>query len=138
MKKFNLIRGKIEDEPCSSLPFARLRLARVGEEIAKEYLKNKGYKILEQNARSRFSEIDLIVKKNNQLILVEVRTKKGENFGSPEESLNKKKLKKLWFNAQLYIAKNHWQGAFRIDAVCVVLRLDNSIERVNHYENIIS
>jgi putative endonuclease len=119
MKQFNLITGKI------------------GEEIAKKYLKKKGYKILEQNIRSRFGEIDFIVQKGKELILIEVRTKKGENFGSPEESLDKKKLKKLWFNAQSYVARKKWQDQYRIDAICIVLKLDNTLERINHYENIV-
>jgi len=112
MKEFNLQTGKI------------------GEEIAKEFLKNKGYEIIEQNYRTKYAEIDLLAKKNQELILVEVRTKIGENFGSPEESLTKKKLKKLWFNAQIV-------KATRIDAVCVVLKQDHSVERIEHYENII-
>jgi putative endonuclease len=119
MKQFNLITGKI------------------GEEIAKEYLKKKGYKILEQNIRSRFGEIDFIAQKNRELILVEVRTKKGENFGSPEQSLDKKKLRKLWFNAQSYAARKKWQGRYRVDAICIVLKLDNNLQRIDHYENIV-
>ena len=107
-----------------------LQTGRIGEVIAKEFLKNKGYEIIEQNYRTKYVEIDLLAKKNGELILVEVRTKIGENFGSPEESLTKKKLKKLWFNAQIV-------KATRIDAVCIVLKFNNSIERIAHYENII-
>jgi putative endonuclease len=120
MKQFNLITGKI------------------GEEIAKEYLKKQGYKILEQNTRNRFGETDFVIQKNKQLILVEVRTKKGENFGSPEQSFNKKKLKKIWFNAQSYAARKKWLGQYRIDAICIVLKSDNTLLRINHYESIIS
>ena len=112
MKEFNLQTGKL------------------GEEIAKDYLEKKGYKIIEQNFKTKYAEIDLLAKKDGELILVEVRTKIGENFGSPEESLTKKKLKKLWFNARLV-------KAARIDAVCIVLKPDNSVERMEHYENII-
>lgn len=110
---------------------------KIGEKIAKDYLEKKGYKIIEQNFKTKYSEIDLVAKKNNELIFVEVRTKRGEFFGTPEDSLNKKKLRKLWWNAQSFIAKKHWQGPYRIDAVCIVLKLDNAIERLEHYENII-
>ena len=72
MKEFNLQTGKI------------------GEDIAKKYLEEKGYKIIEQNCRTRYGEIDLVAKDGRDLIFVEVRTKRGENFGTPEESLNKK------------------------------------------------
>jgi Holliday junction resolvase-like predicted endonuclease len=58
-------------------------------------------------------------------------------FGAPEESLNKKKLRKLWLNARGYINFKKWQGPYRIDAVCIVLNPDNTINRLNHYPNII-
>lgn len=110
-------------------PF-NLQTGKIGEEIAKKHLEDKGYKILEQNYRTKFGEIDLLAEKNKGIILVEVRTKRGEAFGSPEESLNKKKLRKLSFNAR-------FKRADRIDAICIVLKPDNTAERLNHYENII-
>ena len=119
MKKYNLKTGKI------------------GEEIAKRYLEKKGFKILERNYKTKYSEIDLIVQDKKELVLVEVRTKKGELFGTPEESLDKRKLRKLWFNAQGYSAKIGWQGPFRVDAVCLVLKQDNTLERLAHYQNIV-
>lgn len=74
MKKFNLKTGKL------------------GEAIAREYLEKKGYQILEQNVRSKFGEIYLVGKNRKELVVVEVRTKIGDRFGSPEESLDKKSL----------------------------------------------
>jgi len=120
-----------------------LQTGKLGEEIARKYLENKGYRILEQNYKTKYAEIDLIAKKKNELVFVEVRTKTNEDFGSPEESLNNKKLRKIFMNAQAYVARTKWQGPYRIDAVCVVLDpvvLDSvkyEIARINHYENII-
>lgn len=114
-----------------------LKTGQLGELIAKKYLEDKGYKILEQNYRSRFGEIDLVVQKGKELIVVEVRTKRGLDFGTPEESLNKRKLRKLWFNAQGYASRVRWKGPYRIDAVCIVLSPENALERLDHYENII-
>lgn len=119
MKEFNLQTGKL------------------GEEIAKGYLENKGYKIIEQNYKTKYGEIDLLARKGKELIVVEVRTKRGEQFGSPEESLDWQKLRKLQFNAQSYVSKNRWPGPCRIDAVCIVLKPDQTVERIEHYENII-
>jgi len=107
-----------------------LQTGRIGEAIAREFLEKKGYNIVDQNYRTKYAEIDLLAKKDKELILVEVRTKIGKNFGSPEESLTKRKLQKLRFNARLV-------GATRIDAVCIVLKPDQSVERIEHYENII-
>ncbi len=116
---------------------AHLETGKVGEEIARKYLEKKGYKIIEQNYKTKYAEIDLVAKKGNELVFVEVRTKKGENFGTPEETINNKKLRKLWGNARAYTAWKRWQGSYRVDAVCVVLRYNNTVERINHYENII-
>ena len=65
---------------------------KLGEDIAAKFLEEKGYKILEQNYRTRFSEIDLVCEKDKTLVFVETRTKIGEQFGSPEDTINKQKL----------------------------------------------
>jgi len=113
-----------------------LKTGKLGEEIAGDYLKKQGYKILAQNFRTKYAEIDLLAKQKNELVFVEVRTKKGEAFGTPEESLNQKKLRKLWLNARGYINWAKWRGPYRIDAVCIILKPDLSVERLNHYQNI--
>jgi len=104
--------------------------------VAREYLKDKGYKIIEQNYHDKYSEIDLIVKKNNVLIFVEVRTKTSGDFVSPEESINQKKLKKLYWNAEAYIANKKHKGQSRIDAVCIILDANNNVEKLEHYKEI--
>ena len=115
---------------------AHLDIGRKGEEIAKEYLEKKGYKIIERNYKTKYAEIDLVAKQKNNLVFVEVRTKTGEDLGSPEETINKKKLKKLLGNATAYVARIKWQYSYRIDAICIVLKKDYSVEHLNHYENI--
>lgn len=106
-----------------------LKTGKFGEEIAKKFLESHGYKVLEQNYRTKFAEADLICQKQGEKILVEVRTKKGELFGSPEESLTKRKLAKLWWTAKAIRAS-------RIDAVCIVLDSENKLKRLDHYESI--
>ena len=114
-----------------------LETGKIGENFAKEYLKKKGYNIIEQNYRSKFAEIDLVTKDRKELVFVEVRTKRGEMFGTPEETLNKRKLRKLWLNARGYTSRIKWSGPYRIDAVCIVLKADNTLERLNHYASIV-
>lgn len=109
---------------------------KIGEEASKKYLEEKGYQIIEQNYQTKYSEIDLIVKKDNVLIFIEVRTKKSQAFGTPEESITQKKLKKLYWNAAAYVSLKKWKGSYRVDAVCIVLNPDNSVERIRHYEGI--
>ena len=109
---------------------------KVGEELAKKYLEDKGYEIIDQNYSTKYSEIDLIVKRDSILIFVEVRTKRSNAFVSPEESINQKKLKKLYWNAEAYMANKKYNGQSRVDAICIVLDVNNNIEKLEHYEGI--
>jgi len=111
-------------------------IGKLGEELAKKYLEKHDYKIIEQNYRTRYSELDLIVYKDKWLIFVEVRTKIGEQFGSPEETLNKQKIATLQRAAAAYAATQKHKGPYRIDAVCIVLQPSRTVERINHYTNI--
>ena len=113
-------------------------IGRRGEAIAKRYLEGRGYMILEQNYRTKRAEIDLIARQDGVLIFVEVRTKHHEQFGSPEDTLNYKKRMKMLRNALAYVARARHRGAWRIDAVCVVLAQGQKAERIAHYENIVA
>ncbi|MBI2098565.1 MAG: YraN family protein [Candidatus Wildermuthbacteria bacterium] len=114
----------------------KLDVGRLGEKLASEYLRKQGYTILAQNYRTRYAEIDLIAKQKDVLVIVEVRTKVGEQFGTPEETLNYKKLQKVRRNAEAYVAYGKWKGPCRIDAVCIVLAEDYTPQRIEHHENI--
>lgn len=119
-------------------------VGKLGEDLARKFLEEKGYKILEQNYKTKFAEIDLVCEKSegflkqNKLVFVEVRTKIGENFGTPEDTINKAKLWKVLQNAKFYSAFKGWQGPERIDAICIVLNPDFSVKRLTHHENIVS
>lgn len=110
-----------------------IKIGKIGEDIAKEYLKGRGYQVLEKNCRTRYSEIDLVCQKNNEMVFVEVRTKTNERFGSPEETINRDKINRLTRAANAYAAKKKWQGPYRIDAVCIVLNLNNTAKRIEQY-----
>jgi len=123
-----------------------LQTGKIGEQIAKKYLLEKGYKIIEQNYKTKYGEIDLVCQKKKELVIVEVRTKMGNMYGSPEDSLNKKKLRKIWLNGLAYVKQKKWQGSWRIDAVCLLLtpgkqynaqHAQEKIEYIEHYENIV-
>jgi len=124
-------------------------VGKIGEDLARKYLEKEGYKILEQNYKTKYAEIDLVALRQAQgklgkflqsptLVFVEVRTKVGENFGSPEDTINKAKLWKVLQNVKSYAGFNKWQGPQRIDAICIVLKNDFSVSRLTHHENIVS
>ncbi len=114
-----------------------LNIGRLGENIAKEYLKKKGYVTIDQNYKNKYAEIDLIVQDKNSLVFVEVKTRIGEQFGIPEDSLNKDKMHRFVRNARAYMAYNAKNyKSCRIDAVCIVLDENREIKRIKHYENL--
>lgn len=113
---------------------------KLGEKIACEYLVKKGYHLVEPNFHTRLGEIDLILNKNKRLVFLEVKTKFGEEFGTPEEMINKHKLSQILNTANVFLQKNPRIGqtlpSFQIDVVCIVLNPDRSVKRISHWENI--
>jgi len=114
---------------------------KLGETIAKDFLLKKGYKIISQNFQNRFGEIDLIAADGQVLVFVEVKSKIGQNFGSPEEMINQRKIQQIKNQALVFLQQNLQISAQypqqRIDAVCIVLNEnDYSVKSINHYQNI--
>ena len=63
----------------------RQEVGKLGEEIARRFLKKRGYHIHETNFRCRGGEIDIVAQQKDYLVFVEVRTRSNLNFGTPEE-----------------------------------------------------
>jgi putative endonuclease len=117
----------------------RQELGAAGEKLAKEFLKKKGYKICEANYRCREGEIDIIAREKDCLVFVEVRTKTGLGFGSPEESVTSAKKEKLIASALTYMAQHQdLPESWRIDFVAVELDQDGKAKRIELIENAIS
>lgn len=112
---------------------------KYGEDLATAELRKKGYEILEKNFSNKFGEIDIIARDPSTssgpvLVFVEVKTKKGEEFGAPEEMINPRKLYKIRNMANLYMKRNDLPC--RIDIVAIVLSPEDEPLRITHYENV--
>jgi len=92
-----------------------------GEKLAAEFLCHKGYEILETNYRSQKAEIDLIARKEDLLVFVEVKTRKSVLYGNPEEFVNHKKIEMILSAAEQYIYKHDWTGDIRFDVIAIIL-----------------
>ena len=93
-----------------------------GEKLARSALKRKGYRIIGQNYRCRYGEIDIIARHKDSLVFIEVRSKTGTSFGSPEESLTSGKKQRLISTALDYLSKHGKPDeAWRFDFVAVRL-----------------
>ncbi len=106
-----------------------------GEQLAAAHLERAGIAILERNYRCRAGEIDLVAQDGNQLVFVEVRTRTGTAFGSPEDSITSRKQRKMAECAFSYLAQHAAHGrTWRIDVVAV--QLDGGrVVRIDHYKH---
>lgn len=112
----------------------RKRTGRQGEEIAAEFLAGRGYRLIQRNWHTQAGELDLIMEQGDTLIFVEVRTRRGKNFGSPEESVTPAKQARLIDLAQTYLQEaNIFSRPWRIDVVGVYL--GPGLPQINHIEN---
>ena len=117
----------------------RKELGAAGEKLAKNFLKKKGYRIRETNFRCREGEIDIIAERKGYLVFVEVRTKTGASFGSPEESVTFAKKEKLIATALAYLnSHQNLPDNWRIDFVGIELDQNGKAMRIELIENAVS
>jgi putative endonuclease len=114
----------------------RRKTGILGEKLAKDYLKKKGYRILETNYRCPEGEVDIIAEHNDILVFVEVKTRRSLEFGSPEESITAEKRERLRAVAAYYRqAHENLPQLWRIDVVAIELGPKNKPSRIELFEN---
>lgn len=143
-----------------SAKHSKQRIGKLGEEKACEFLKSKGYRIIERNYQKPWGEIDIIViAPDKTLVFFEVKTMRqfDDNWADslgPEDNLSESKLKKIRRSAQMFSAKHsdliHEEKGWRIDLLALTLRQNSgsilsesnglTINKegctINHYQNI--
>ncbi|GIV33400.1 MAG: UPF0102 protein [Chitinophagales bacterium] len=108
-------------------------LGRKGEKLACNFLRKKGYEILATNYRFEKTEIDIICRYNKTLVFVEVKTRSGQEYGEPEESVEVKKQQKLVRAAENFVQTNDMIGEVRFDVIAVIIQ-DNR-EKIKHIKD---
>src|SRR5690606_21669543 len=108
-------------------------LGKLGEEKAVEYLISKGFSILEKNWRSGKSEIDIIARKENLLVVVEVKTRSYTYFGKPQDFVNPKKIKLLIDITNKYVISKNLDLNVRFDIIGIVNK--NSEFEIEHLDD---
>ncbi|MGE5383794.1 MAG: YraN family protein [Omnitrophica WOR_2 bacterium] len=96
-------------------------LGNKGEELALDYLVDKGYKILETNWRFGKEEIDIIAINSKYLIVVEVKTRSTTYFGEPSDFVTKNKQRLLIKATQAYIERYRIEQEARFDIISIVI-----------------
>ena len=111
-------------------------VARVGERLAAQYLKERGYQILEHNYRLRTGEIDLIAKDGDRIVFVEVKTRRTLKFGVPQAAVTLTKQKQISKVALSYLQSNELlDGPCRFDVVAVFLSPKSTTPKLEHIRN---
>ena len=98
----------------------RKNLGREGEDEAEEELLRLGYEILERNYKNKIGEIDIVAKDGEVLCFVEVKTKSGHGYGSPEDMVGPRKQRKILKTAEYYLLEHDLRDIdWRVDVVAV-------------------
>lgn len=90
---------------------------REAEAAAARYLEQQGYKVLEQNWRTKACEIDIVATKNKTAYCVEVKYRQNDSHGTGLEYITPTKQKQMKFAAEVWAAKSHWHDDFTLAAV---------------------
>ena len=106
-------------------------IGKLGEDIAVNYLKQKGYKILDRNFECRQGELDIIALDKKEIVFIEVKTRTSNRYGLPSEAVNKIKQKHMLQSIKYYLYTRNLNDEFvRIDVIEVYIK--DNVYKVNH------
>ncbi|MFC4723054.1 YraN family protein [Geojedonia litorea] len=107
------------------------QLGKKGEQMAVDFLIDKGYTIKERNYRFGKAEVDIIAKKNDVLAIIEVKTRSSSDFGLPQEFVKPKQIQQLVKVVDDYVLKNELDVDVRFDIIAIIKTgTDFSIEHL--------
>lgn len=101
-----------------------------GEDMAVQYLEEDGYHILERNWCYKHVEVDIIAKFHEFLVIVEVKTRKGNSWGEPYTAVDIRKQRSLIYAAERYLSMHHLDAEVRFDIVSIII--DGNRTAVEH------
>ena len=115
-------------------------LGDFGESIAARYLEEEEYRILERNYTVKGGEIDIICMDREELVFVEVKTRKSDKYGLPSEAIDRRKAEHIRCAAERYFEQNPMDCNIRFDAIEVYAANDGGVYElfeINHIKDII-
>ena len=111
-------------------------LGKLGEQIAADYLQNKGFRIIARNWRFKHKEVDIIAFDNDCLVIVEVKTRTSSGWEHPRESITPAKIRFIVHAAEQFIKQNKIDNKVRFDAVSVMPKSkENNEWEIEHIED---
>ncbi len=110
-------------------------LGKEGEKLACRFLRRKGYRIRERNYRSSLGEIDVVAWDKGALVFIEVKTRRTNDYGSPQESVTKDKQERVRKVALTYLKKQGWEGDCRFDIISVLMDYEGKVVNIELIKN---
>lgn len=95
-------------------------LGKEGEDVAVDYLTQKGYEIRHRDWHSGHRDLDIVAQKDGTLVIVEVKTRRDDRFGQPEEAVDNRKIRSIVASADAYVRKFAIDLPIRFDLITVV------------------
>ena len=108
-------------------------LGKIGEDLAAQFLVDKGYEIVERNWRNKHKEIDIIAKDGEVLVVVEVKTRQSDEHGEPDLAVTQQKQTRLIYAANAYLFEHNLDINTRFDVVSIVFNDEAPV--INHIED---
>lgn len=106
-----------------------------GERQAARFLRDKGYKIISANYRTRLGEIDIVASKGKFIAFIEVKTRGENSIALPREFVDRSKQNKIITAAETYLAGNSTKLQPRFDIIEVYLDKDKKQKSINHIKD---
>ncbi len=112
------------------------KLGSSGEQLAREYLIDKGFRIIESNFFTRFGEIDIIAYRDKTYHFVEVKTRRSNQYGTALEAISNNKYRHMMKTIQIYLTRKDLHDNYiSVDLICIDIGKNNKVE-VEWVENI--
>jgi len=112
------------------------KIGKIGEYAAVEYLIKHAYEVIERNWRYHKAEIDIIAKRNDLLIFVEVKTRQTDRYGKPEDFVSFAQRNMIVNAASRYMSKVNHEWAVQFDVIGILINQKGMVQRLNHYEDV--
>jgi putative endonuclease len=104
-----------------------------GEDIAIDFLRRKGYIIMDRNWRSGHKEIDIVARKDDTVVFVEVKARANAFYGNPEDAVTRRKMHLLVLAADAYLRYNAIDLEVRFDVITIIGTSEKPY--IRHYEH---
>jgi len=109
-------------------------LGNKGEEIAARYLKKIGYRVLARSYKANNAEIDIVARDKNEIVFVEVKTRRSTKTGNPETAVTPKKRQHIQRAVEAWMKRDITKKPWRVDIIAIIIKSDT--QEISHFKAI--